>query len=248
MADRPLPKAVFVGSLVVLVGASVYFFKGTDSAPPPPAPEPVAVSTPVAEPAPLSTEVPDEPPAFDPEKQPRTTYVADFTNGVPEGFVAGNIVATAEGLKLGDAPAGADGKRRGTLDSPDLPADFPLNSFVPLWKEKLADGTKVSVEMSLSVDGVTWGPWMPYVADAEDTEEISPTYPDGRPNPFYGYTAAMRTTFGEDLWGAFRYRFTLESANSSTPTLSSVRLYYQDSTMGEGKPGNMGTIAQLLQK
>lgn len=248
MANRAVP--ALVGGIAVLAGAGLFFLTRAGS--PPPAPVAVAeVPAPVVKvevPQPTPVAVDSEAPAMDPEAQPRTTYVADFTSGLPKGFVAENVVETEAGIVLGDAPPGPDGVRRGVVSSPDVVADFPLNSIAPLWKEKLADGTRVSIEISLSSDGVAWGPWMPLEADAENTSEISPTFPDGRPNPNYGFTASMRTTFTEDLWGAFRYRFTLVSANASTPTLGGVRLYYQDSTMGEGRPGDVRSIAQKLAK
>jgi len=207
--------------------------------PPPAAPAPVAA---VEEPKPAPVVTP-----FNPEDQPRTTYVREFkgVEKLPEGFKLDGLVLTANGIELPPPAPGATGTRKGTATSPNEYTEFPGNSFAPLWRQRLADGTRVDAEFALSPDGKTWGPWTQIIADDEAHGEISPTYPDGSPNPFHGFQPGGLFNYGDERWAAFRYRFVLTSENAASPVLEAVRFFYQDSTLGEGVGGKVESLEKL---
>lgn len=193
-----------------------------------------------AAPASPATQAPARTP-FDPEQQPRTTYVMDFreVDSLPPGFKLEGLELTAEGIKL------QPGTDRGVLTSPDEFTEFPGNSFAPLWRQKLPDGSRIDVELALSPEGATWGPWTRAIADDEAHSDIFPTYPDGSPNPFYGFTPGGAYNWGEERWQAFRYRMVLSREGNESPVLEAVRFYYQDSTLGEGRPGSVESLESL---
>lgn len=235
MDSRP----VVVGSVVVVVVLGIVLFvseRATRNSPV----EPPALST-STEPTPPPPA--EEPPVFDPEMQPRTTYVQEFAglDALPKGFVLEGLVLTDQGIEL---PPG-DGPRQGTITSPDEITEFPGNSFAPLWRQKLADGTRIDVEFALSPDGIEWGPWTRVIADDEAHTDIFPTYPDGSPNPFYGFQPGGLFNWGAERWEAFRYRMVLSSENSASPVLGAVRFFYQDSTLGEGVGGSLESLEEL---
>lgn len=207
----------------------------TNIAPPPPSPTPSQVYTLPHEDAAPTFPAPS--PTMDPEDQPRNFHVADFTKGMPEGFTLEGVQWTEKGFQL--APGKAGEPRTGVVTSAVVTMESPRNSIGPLWKEDLPEGTSVLFEIAISPDGKTWGEWLPLIGDEELTGDIHEFYPDGRPNPHYGYTSPGPMNWAADTWQAFRYRATLSSATEQTPTLEAVRVFYQDSTMGEGRTGDI---------
>jgi hypothetical protein len=244
MASRRAGVAAGIACALLLGGA---WFALRPEATPPPAEPPRAEGglrlPPPPDIVPAETPAPEPAAPLDPEMQPRTTYVREFRGlaELPPGFRAEGLALAPEGLQL----APGDGPRKGFLYSPDEPAEFPLSALAPLWKPVLPDGTRIDLEFALSPDGKSWGPWTRVIADPEAADEISPTYPDGRPNPFYGFLPGGNFAYGEERWAAFRYRFVLASTGAPTPTLEAIRFYYQDTTLGQGTVGSVHTLEKL---
>lgn len=232
MESRP----VVVGSVVGIVVLGIILFASERATRK--APEALPALSTRAAPTPSQ-----EPASFDPEMQPRTTYIQEFAGleALPEGFMLEGLVLTERGIELSPG----DGPRQGAITSPNEITEFPGNSFAPLWRQQLADGTRIDVEFALSPDGVEWGPWTRVIADDEAHGEISPTYPDGSPNPFFGYQPGGLFNWGAERWEAFRYRMVLSSENSASPVLEAVRFFYQDSTLGEGVGGSLESLEEL---
>ncbi|MEQ8820119.1 MAG: hypothetical protein RLY93_07715 [Sumerlaeia bacterium] len=180
------------------------------------------------------------PPAIDPESQPRTTLIYDFSSpdGFPKASRLKGLYMTDEGLKVSaDAETNAHGHRVGILETPSQPLDFPSNAVTPLWKVDLPEGgaSQVHVEVAFSVNGTDWTKWYHFDADADSLGQIRPTYPDGRPNPNYGYVSGGLLVHGLTQYDHIRSRVVLEAAEGEDPALHSIRYYYQDSTLGEGR-------------
>lgn len=231
---------------------------------PPPTPAPTAAPSPDPEgrlPAieanlilPHEDEAPQAPESnfvngMDPEDQPRTTFVLDFAEAaaagrLPDGYTAEGVVLTERGIALPPATDPDNPRREGVLTSPNLPAEFPGNSFAPLWRQEVPEGTAVEVELALSPDGREWGPWTPVIASGEN--EIEPVMPDGSPNPFFGYTAGPLYSWGSDQWNHFRFRVRLSSGTVASPAVAGMRIFYQDSTMGTGHVGRLEELQNVL--
>ncbi|MCX7625734.1 MAG: hypothetical protein N2Z21_05940 [Candidatus Sumerlaeaceae bacterium] len=183
--------------------------------------------------------------AVDPENQPRAFMTMDFRNleTPPPGYRLENVVLSPEGFTLPPPEPGKENQpRMGVIESPPQMFDFFSNAVAPLWKENLPDGTDMFVEMSVSPDGIHWGPWQWVEIDEDSIGQISPTYPDGRPNPNYGYTPGTMLAWGLTQWGYVRYRVRLYSEGPASPVLSAFRLFYQDSTLGEGRVATPETM------
>lgn len=183
--------------------------------------------------------------AVDPENQPRAFMTMDFRNLElpPPGYRLENVVLSPEGFTLPPPEPGKENQpRMGVIESPPQMFDFFSNAVAPLWKENLPDGTDMFVEMSVSPDGIHWGPWQWVEIDEDSAGQISPTYPDGRPNPNYGYTPGTMLAWGLTQWGYVRYRVRLYSEGPAAPVLSAFRLFYQDSTLGEGRVATPDTM------
>lgn len=181
---------------------------------------------------------------MDPEDQPRAFYVRDFMNSwkLPAGFIADGIMATPEGLQLVPLAEGETGLRQGTLISAAEMFDFPSNALAPLWKENVPAGTDIMVEMQVSPNGEDWGAWQYIGIDNDSHGQIASHYPNGKPNPNYGYTPGGLLVWGDMQFNHMRYRITMFSENEDTPTIEGFRGFYQDSTMGEGR---VATVADL---
>ncbi len=183
--------------------------------------------------------------AVDPENQPRAFASMDFRNldAPPPGYKLENVILTPEGFTLPPPEPGKENQpRMGIVESAPHMFDFFSNAVAPLWKENLPDGTDMFVEMSVSPDGVHWGPWQWVEIDEDSAGQISPFYPDGRPNPNYGYTPGTMLAWGLTQWGYVRYRVRLYSEGPASPVLSEFRLFYQDSTLGEGQVATPETM------
>jgi hypothetical protein len=183
---------------------------------------------------------------MDPELQPRTTFVQSFKEmkSLPAGYTAENLVLGAEGIQLAPPSDPDNPRREGTLTSANQATDFPSNSFAPLWLDKLPDGTEVNLEIAFSPNGTDWGPWSPVIRS--DESEIEPVMPDGSPNPFFGYSMGPLFSWGSDQWDHFRFRVTLSSETAESPTVEAIRIYYQDSTMGDGQTGRLEELESVL--
>lgn len=212
---------------------------------PPPAPDPAADESlliPITDPTLPRGLVPEAPeamqlvnPAFDPEQQPRGFWMEDFrgAGSPPADIRLEGVVMTARGIELApDAPRDKEGARRGTIESSGVAMEFPFNNMSPLWMEEVPPGTTVRVEASASPDGVAWTPWESAVIGEE---QVSPTYPDGRPNPNFGFQPGGILLSGEGLYTHLRYRITLVSATGESPAVGAIRFYIQDNTLGEGR-------------
>lgn len=184
-----------------------------------------------------ATEEEEEESGMNPEEQPRTFYVLDFqqTRQLPAGFLMSNVVLTERGIELARNPGDGTLSRMGVVESPTEGMDFPSNALCPLWKEELPEGAKVEVEVAVSPDGIHWGDWHPVEVDDDAEGQIRPHYPDGRPNPNYGFTPGGMMFGDTRLFNYFRFRFTLLAEGEHSPVLSGFRMFYQDSTLGKGR-------------
>lgn len=184
--------------------------------------------------------------AVDPDDQPRTFYVADFVENpsVLEGGEFHNAQLTERGIELASDGLDESGIREGWVISPPVEADFAYNAMVPLWKVEQPEGTGIMVEMSVSPDGETWSDWEIAQMDQEFSE-INPTYPDGSPNPNYGYFSGGLMFGRLLLFDQFRFRLTLISENDNTPIIPGMRVYYTDSTLGEGDYASADETANI---
>ena len=182
--------------------------------------------------------IPEKPlfdPKFDPEAQPRGFWMEDFTQSqrVPNSVHTENVVLTARGFELPPAkPGEEDSVRMGVVESTGNVMEFPFNNMTPLWKQDVPDGTSVVVEVAASPDGSNWTDWETITPV---TDEISPVYPDGSPNPNYGFVLGGIRLSGSDLYHSVRYRVTLYTESGASPALGAMRFYIQDNTMGEGR-------------
>lgn len=230
------------------------------SAPEPPAPPPAPeVVGPL--PAPPETEVattelpleisPDEDwqnernlvNGMDPEDQPRTYLNVHFhsMDTLPEGYEAEGIILTNRGIELAPARDG-EGRRIGSLVSPPEAFEFPTNAFAPMWLEDVPEGTAIMVEVAVSPDGEHWSEFQYAPIDVDHALDIQEYYPDGSPNPNYGYVPGAIYAFGDLLYSQMRYRVTMISDRDDTPSMAAFRMYYMDSTMGSGR---MATAEEL---
>lgn len=186
----------------------------------------------------IETAIPVEPEqtSFDPEDQPRTFFLMDFSglSELPDGFTQEDLEITDKGITLKPLAEGEEAKPRyGVLHSPPEEMQFPSNAVSPLWKQEVSDGTSVFIEVSVSPDGESWGLWHPINYD-EDGGQPAEYYPDGSPNPNFGYTPGGVLCWGMAQFRQFRYRATLYSETNDSPVFSGFRLFYQDTTLGEG--------------
>lgn len=263
MQDKnKMPLVLGVVAVIVVLGAMVFIMNRPSPTPPPSVPPPAALPTaasqPVADATPslpaalpatqeiivaASTPVevaanePTYTPKVDVELQPRAFAMNDFRNltELPEGFTAENLVLTENGLALKPPEPGEEDKpRMGMLESPPQDLDFPSNAVAPLWMEKVPDGGHLFVEMSVSPDGENWSLWDAVEVDDDSVGQIAEFYPDGKPNPNFGYTPGGLLFWGHRQYLYYRYRVTLYSETQSSPLLSAFRVFYQDSTLGEG--------------
>ena len=183
-----------------------------------------------------ATPVPEET-AMDPEDQPRNFFVLDFMeiSDLPEGYTLEDLEFTQDGIKLKPLTPGEEARPRyGVLHSPVLEMDFPSNAVSPLWRQDVTEeGTSVFIEVAVSPDGDNWGLWQPVHYD-DDAGQPTEFYPDGSPNPNYGYTPGGVLCWGMSQYNYFRFRATLYSETEESPSLTGFRLFYQDSTLGKG--------------
>ncbi len=173
---------------------------------------------------------------MDPDLQPRKILHITLAGmrTVPDGYeTTGDFHLAQGGWTLAPPAPGEEARPRiAMIESPPLTLDFQSNAVNPLWKEVSPDGTEVLVEVSLSQDGANWTDWMPTTSGHYEGG-VSPTFPDGRPNPNYGYTLGDMTFYGLTRFQFFRYAVTMYSETDETPVVSDFRLFYQDSTMGD---------------
>lgn len=174
----------------------------------------------------------------DPESQPRAFRTDDYKSlsSPPAGYTLTNVVLTPEGFALDPNAPEVDGKRVGMLESAAKPLEFPSNAFVPMWQEDLPDGTSLAFEYQVSPDGSSWGEWTGIEVDEESMQHRSATMPDGSPNPNAAYVLGGLHAWPVDQWKQIRYRVVLASSSAKSPVLGAFRIYYMDSTLGEGRP------------
>ena len=136
------------------------------------------------------------------ENGARAYLVEDFTDPKKsfEKYKLDKIQVTPKGLTL------APGADKGTIESPTMVLQMPSSTTAFLWKQEVPKGSGVKVEMAVSADNQSWSPWYP-IDDMGD--DINPLYPDGSPNPNYGYVPGGYVSLGLDLVPFIRYRMTL---------------------------------------
>ena len=150
-------------------------------------------------------------------------------------WVFADLTVQGGAVGLSGGPTALNPRRVGRITSPGVKMDFASNMLSPLWKAELPDGTELSFELAVSQDGESWGPWNQMDADVDAMGAINPSFPDGRPNPNYGFTPGGILGFGLEKWQWFRYRITLSSDGGASPFVSAVRVFYQDTTLGKGR-------------
>lgn len=167
-------------------------------------------------------------------RQPRAFYAESLGPAILSGghHIEG-VGVSATGAVLSGGPSALNPRRVGTVTSPPVALDFPANALSPLWAATEPEGTSLTFELSVSPDGERWGEWIAMAPDPD--ADIAPTYPDGRPNPNFGFTAGGLLSFGLDQVTHLRYRLTLYSEGVNTPAVTAVRIFYQDTTLGEGR-------------
>ncbi len=174
------------------------------------------------------------------ENGPRAYLVVDFTdpNKSYENYKLSNVVVTAQGLTL------APGAESGSFESPSLALKMPSSMSAVLWKQEVPKGASVKVESCISGDNQNWSSWYP----VEDTgDDINPIYPDGSPNPNYGFIPGGYVSTGLDLIPFVRYRFTLSNSGGDKEfrlpdgtfaqklLIQKARIYHGDFAGTEGK-------------
>ncbi|MGI8905195.1 MAG: hypothetical protein ACR2IE_01750 [Candidatus Sumerlaeaceae bacterium] len=153
-----------------------------------------------------------------------------------DGYKLEHLERTVDGLELADDDSASSpsegGSRRGTLESPVIVLAQPSNAVQPIWRVKSVPDSGCMVEVALSADQEKWSQWYAIEPSGDD---ISPTYPDGRPNPNYGAISGSGIANGLELYPYARYRLTLTSTSKASPVLQEFRLTYVDTTEGLGK-------------
>ena len=173
-------------------------------------------------------------PPIPPEAQPRAFLVQPIAGPLGEGWDLKDLRAGEDGLRLAAAPEPLNPRRVGRLESPPVELDFPANFLSPLWRADQPPGAAITIEVAVSPDGREFGPWYELAPDADAALDIRETYPDGRPNPNYGFTPVGMLTTGLATFTFFKYRLTLAS-EGATPTVSELRFFYQDTTLGKDR-------------
>jgi hypothetical protein len=207
--------------------------KKTETAPPP------AVAENQGANRPQPKETPVEEDHKEPESNAERAYlIEDFKDKAKDlsKYKMKGVRLSDEGIVL------EDGATNGIVESPTLPLKLPSNMVALLWKEDRPDYTSIKPEMQLSYDGQNWSAWYPIESTGDD---INPLYPNGEPNPNYGYVPGGYVSLGLDLVPFVRYRIGLErvASGNQTPTLKGIRMYHLDSA---GKDGQMmKSIAQF---
>jgi len=156
---------------------------------------------------------------------------------IPEGFKMENVELTDEGIKLKPPKPGEENTPRfGTVETAPQEMFFPSNAISPFWREDIAEDTSIFVEVSVSPDGKTWGLWNTVMPDTDGEAGASNSefLPDGSPNPYYGYIPGGVFFWGNRQYKYFKFRANLYSETADSPVLSGFRVFYQDSTLGEG--------------
>jgi len=234
---KPSSKLIIVLALIAIVIVVVLVTQNK------PKPAPVVEAEPPKPPAetaetqganrPVTQEAPPptEETAPEPESNAERAYlVEDFRDTARDWskFKLAGTKITPEGIVLEDA------QTEGSFESPCTALKLPSNMVALLWKETLPDGTVVKPEMQLSYDCQNWSAWYPIESTGDD---INPLYPNGDPNPNYGYVPGSYVSLGLDLCPFIRYRFNLARGDLSkqSPTVPGARFYHLDSTLGEGK-------------
>ena len=179
----------------------------------------------------------------EPETNAVTAYlVEDFRDAKKDwkaaGYKLNNVKITDRGVTL------EDGATNGVLESPPMVLKLPSSMVAPLYKQEVPKGASVKIEASISGDNQTWSAWYPIEDSGND---ISPVYPNGTPNPNYGYVPASYINLGLSLAGFVKYRATLStaggvkeyrSADGTFPSelrLTGMRIYHLDTSQGAGK-------------
>lgn len=182
----------------------------------------------------------------EPETNAVTAYlVEDFRDSKKDwkaaGYKMNNVKITDQGVTL------EDGATNGVLESPPMVLKLPSSMVAPLYKQEVPKGASVKIEASISGDNQTWSAWYPIEDSGND---ISPVYPNGTPNPNYGYVPASYINLGLSLAGFVKYRATLSTSGGdkeyrmadgtfpSTLRLTGMRIYHLDTSQGAGKVDN----------
>lgn len=185
-----------------------------------------------------NTSAPLQPDPNEREFNAKIGYVIDDFRGFHkslDGYTLEGLKRTEEGLTLDDdseTSITAAGAILGVLQSPTLPLSFPSNAVQPIWRAKSPEDGSIHVELSLSPDQENWSHWYPSEPTGDD---ISPTYPDGRPNPNYGAISGGAIANGLKLLPYVRYRVTLTAHGDKRPVLQEFKITHLDTTEGQGQ-------------
>ncbi len=172
---------------------------------------------------------PEAQPSHRPSEGTRAYFVQDFTDGARlERLSTDDVELTERGVELSPA-AGLQGVRAGQLRSSVEAFELAANAVTMLWKANRPPGTDIQIEISVSRDGINWERW--YTVEKDPHAAIREHYPDGRPNPNHGFVAGSLLSWGLERYEFFRYRVTLASGVEASPSVTALRLFYQDSTL-----------------
>jgi hypothetical protein len=232
----PSGKLLLVLALIAVVIGLILTMQNREKAPEPvaqkneaPKPQAAAPETQGNRPGPTMTPPPEESAPEPAENAQRAYLIEDFRDTKRDWskFKMNHVKLSSEGISL------EDGQTEGSFESPCTALKLPSNMVALLWKQTLPDGTVVKPEMSLSSDCQTWSAWYPIESTGDD---INPLYPDGSPNPNYGYVPGSYVSLGLSMVPFVRYRFNLVRADLSKPSpiVPIARFYHLDSTLGQG--------------
>lgn len=164
---------------------------------------------------------------------PRESWIVDTFTGrsaLPTGYLAQNVKATPEGIRLADTGDGST-SATGTVETPPLTLTQPSNAMCFFWRRDMPDGTHVKIELSYSADMKTWTDWKDL---GMNDDPPMASMPDGNSNPNYGAIHSCMVANGLRLYPYARYRATLEARGRQSPTLQQVKLWHCDSTLDQG--------------
>jgi hypothetical protein len=177
------------------------------------------------------SQMPYEPP--EQERRSKRAYAkADFQNfqTAMTDYKLDGVVQTADGITL-PPPKDDEDARIGSIESPPITLEHASNMVVPIWRSDEVENGNLKIEVAVGTDDGQWSHWYPIDFNSDP---VSPTYPDGSPNPNYGARPGTPVGFGFELYPYVKFRATLAATGAESPLLRAMDIYHTDSTDGDG--------------